>query len=319
MNPSYVEKLIDFPMGPNVRLFLDLRDRVSAPKAASKQSTEAEDLFRKVFLEKLTDTEIKTSDALTDLMEELVGMAYPDLAVKLLESFPNRLELLDFRAQFSAGNAMMLAGELNRAEYFFAQANRCMPTEPAPYINLSRIYLAQGSNDAAHSWAQAGLRVEANNPKLWEAFYRALEANGMKAQSLGEFILSFATKIQSWAGGLLALDILDPENYSKRLEWLSVLEKFYTRDVEFLVQYTALLGMLGQYEAMAEILQPLFDTIEGDDVWRLKIHYVQALLSTDKYDSARESLEKIAQDSELNEMALQTVSELRKELAEFSH
>ncbi len=319
MNPTVVDKLLDFPMGPNVRMFLDLSGLSRPQKIASKQSDEAEILFRNVFLEKLTETEVKTSDALTDLVEELVGMDYPDLAVKLIESFPNRLEVLDFRAQFSAGNAVMLAGELNRAEYFFAQANRCSPTEPAPYVNLSSIYLAQGALDAAYSWAQAGLRVEANNPKLWESLYRAASAAGQKGQALGEQILSFATQIRSWAGGLLALEVLDPENYSKRLDWLSVLEKFYARDVEFLVQYTALLGMLGQYDTMADTLGPIFDSIEGEDVWRLKIHYVQALLSLDKFDLARESLEKIAQDKELNESALQTVEELRKELSDFSH
>ncbi|MCX6123383.1 MAG: hypothetical protein NTV34_01330, partial [Proteobacteria bacterium] len=198
--------------------------------------------------------------------------------------------------QLHLGNACMLTGELARAEGCFTEAQKIVPEEPAPYVNLAQIYAEDQHFDTALTWCLAGLDADKNFLRLWELLawiYQQLDF-----ASAREKIRAQAALRQSWAGASLAVDLFaasedEPDGRAKML----ALDPFYLeglRDVDFLVEYTAALGLAGHYDRIPTVLWQVESQATSGLPWQLYFHTIQAYLGLGRDDEALALIERTA-------------------------
>ena len=322
MMPTQHNLISRFPMGPQIRTWFEIPD--TAYEGHENPSPTADELaqFTDAFLMKLEDSSPKDQNHLVDLLEELVGMNLPLLAVKLVDAYPQLFPDSDFRAQLHLGNAAMLVSDLSRAESAFIEAQRLIPEEPAPYVNLTQIYCYDGLLDKAREWCDAGLNAEPNNPRLWELLawleQQDEKARGGNITSVANEISKLAQTKNSWAGMSLACDLKDPEDVGTKV---SILETFWDegcRDTDYLIEFTAVLGMAGRYDRIPMIFWQVEKQSSQGLPWQLSVHLAQAFLGLGREADAKAVLLKLNDMIELPENARQITSALLNEIQDSS-
>ena len=310
------ELVARYPMGPHMRSWLGIVDADYRGEANDHPTDEETSAFQDSLLAKLEDSEIKSSNQLVDLLEELVGMNLPLLAIKLVDAYLMQFPQDDFRAQLHLGNACMMTGEIVRAEECFRVAQKLVPEEPAPYVNLTQIYCQDRVFADAEAWCKAGLDVDRNNLRLWELLAWMWQQQDLATTK--DRLSEEAKRRHSWAGASLAVDLAqnsddEPDVKAK----LSALEVFYNeglRDHDFLVEYTAVLGMAGQYERIPAIIWQIEKQATSGLPWQLHMHALQAFMGLGRDDQAREALEKITKLDGVPPQARSLLDALRQEL-----
>ena len=302
-------------MGPQMRAWLGVSDQEYVGDRTANPSAEHLASFSERVLQRLEDATPRNSDHLVDLIEELVGMNLPLLAVKLADAYPSLFPHDDFRANLHLGNASMLIGDLAKAEIAFITAQKIVPEEPAPYINLTQIYCHEGALDRAKQWCLAGLEAESDNTRLWEllAWIEQTDA-GASPESAARAIADRAKTLDSWAGTSLASDLLNPED---PLAKLSSLEKFYDdglRDEDFLIEWTAILGMAGRYDRIPSIVWQAEKVATKPVAWQLLAHLAQSYLGLGRDGDALATLDKLSQFQGLPDAAHQSVQAMQQEI-----
>ncbi len=98
---------------------------------------------------------------------------------------------------------------------------------------------------------------------------------------------------------------------------LAALELYYNeglRDHDFLIEYTAVLGMAGQYERIPAIIWQIEKQATSGLPWELHMHALQAFMGLGRDDQAREAVEKIAKLDGVPPQARAALEALRQEL-----
>jgi Tetratricopeptide repeat len=292
-----------FPMGPNMRGWLNISLDVYKGHENTSPTAEAVATFSDAVLEHLEDSSPKNMDQLVDLLEELVGMNMPLLAIKLADAYPRLFPEDDFRAQLNLGNAAMMVSDLARAEEAFVVAQKLVPEEPAPYINLTQIYSHDGLDKKAREWCLAGLDTDPDNTRLWELL-AWMEQQSCRDPSEAPMRLSaIAKERNSWAGMSLACDLINPEDV---LTKLAAIETFWDegcRSLEYLVEFTAVLGMAGRYDRIPSIIWAVEKEATNGLPWQLTLHLAQAYLGLGRDQDAITALEKLNNITNLPEAA----------------
>lgn len=304
-----------YPMGPKVRTWLGVSESDYSGATNETPSLEESDLFQSRVLTQMEDVALVKGDELADLIEEFVGMNLPYLAIRLADAYPGQFLHDDFRSQLHLGNACMLVGEFTRAEECFQKAQKLVPEEPAPYVNLVQIYCQDGHLDTALLWAKAGLDAEPNFLRLWELLAWIYQQQDFPTAK--EKITSDATLRKSWAGTSLAVDLKasELEDPDARLKMIA-LEKFYNeglRDSDFLVEFTAALGMAGAYDKIPAILWQVENQASSGLPWQLYFHTIQAYLGLSRDDQALELIERVSKMNGIPPQARQQLDALRDE------
>jgi tetratricopeptide (TPR) repeat protein len=263
----------------------------------------------------MEDSTPKDADHLTDLLEELVGMNVPLLAMKLADAYPHLFPHDDFRANLHLGNAAMLVGDLAKAEIAFMTAQKIVPEEPAPYINLTQIYCHDGALKQAKDWCLAGLDAESDNTRLWELLaWIEQTAPGSSHESTAKAIADHAKTLNSWAGTSLACDLLNAED---PLTKLAALETFWDeglRDEEFLIEWTAVLGMAGRYDRIPAIVWQAEKAASNQLPWQLMAHLAQSYLGLGRDAEALTTLDKLLRFKGLPDVAHQSIQAMQLEI-----
>jgi len=312
-----LESITNFPMGPKLRTWFQVPD--TSYRGHDNTSPTADDIanFTDAVLKHLQEFSPRDADHLVDLIEELVGMNLPLLAIKMVEAFPEIFPSEDFRAQLHYGNASMLVGDLARAQLAFISAQQIVPEEPAPYINLAQIYCHDGMLHEAYTWCLSGIDADANNPRLWELLAwvdKNLSAQEKSNQECGERLAILARKKNSWAGTSLACELINSDDV---LSKLAALEKFYDeglRDEAFLVEFTALLGVTGEYDRIPAILWQAEKQSSQGLCWQLILHLAQAYMGLGRDDEAVQALDKLNKIKDLPEHAQASSKEMLAEI-----
>ena len=305
-----------FPMGPHLRQWFGLS--ATQYKGAETESVSAEliSAFSDKFLATLEDTTPKNQNHLVDILEELVGMNLPLLAIKFVESYPTLFPHDDFRAQLHYGNASMLIGDLARAETAFIAAQKLVPEEPAPYVNLTQIYCHDDLLEKAKEWCLAGLNIDSENARLWElAAWLEQRRNSETTQkdTVAKNIAILAREKNSWTGTSLACDLQDSEDPAAKADALTLFWDTGVRDPEFLIEYTAVLGVAGRYDKIPPIVWQA--KASGKTPWQLLIHLAQAHLGLGHPDDALEALNNANQYKDLSQEARSMIDALKAELS----
>lgn len=312
-----LESITNFPMGPKLRAWFQVPD--TSYRGHNNTSPTAEDIanFTDALLKHLQELSPRDADHLVDLIEELVGMNLPLLAIKMVDAFPEIFPSEDFRAQLHYGNASMLVGDLARAQLAFISAQQIVPEEPAPYINLAQIYCHDGMLHEAQTWCRSGLDADANNPRLWELLAwvdKNLHVNEKSNKECGERLAILAGEKNSWAGASLACELINSDD---ALSKLAALEKFYDeglRDEAFLVEFTALLGVTGRYDRIPAILWQAEKQSSQGLCWQLILHLAQAYMGLGRDDEAVQALDKLNKVKDLPEHAQAISKEMLAEI-----
>lgn len=304
-----------YPMGPKLRSWLGISESDYLGATNEHPSAQQVEAFQERLMSQMEDVQITSGDALCDLLEELVGMNMPLLAIKLVDSYPTVFLADDFRSNLHLGNACMLVSEFARAEECFRTAQKLVPEEPAPYVNLVQIYCQDRHMDTALSWALAGLDADPNFFRLWELLawiYQQQDFSTAKDRINAE-----AKARNSWAGTSLAVDLAssgdeEPDPRAKMI----ALEPFYNageRDYDFLVEYTAALGLAGLYEKIPAILWQVERQASKGLPWQLYFHVIQAYLGLSRDDQALEVIEKVSKMDGIPPQAREQLEMLTKE------
>lgn len=303
----------NFPMGPNVRGWLNVSPEDYRGDQNTSPTAEAVADFIDVVLEQLETTSPKNREHLVDLLEELVGMNMPLLAIKLTDAYPLLFPKDDFRAQLNLGNAAMLISDLARAEDAFVVAQQLVPEEPAPYINLAQIYSHDGLAAKAREWCLAGLDTDQDNTRLWELLaYMEQQTCGDAAEGAKSLAI-LAKKRNSWAGLSLSCDLINPEDVLTKLKALEPFWNEGSRDLEYLIEFTAVLGMAGQYDKIPSIIWTVEKEATNGLPWQLILHLAQAYLGLGRDDDALLALEKLNNIRGLPDAARDAAETIRSE------
>ena len=308
-----------YPMGPTLRAWLKIAESGYRGYENASPSGEHVALFTDALLDSFENSVPDDDSHLVTLLEELVGMNMPLLAIKLVDAYPQLFPQEDFRAQLHLGNASMLVGDLARAEDAFIKAQSLVPAEPAPYINLAQIYCHDGLHQQARDWCLAGLDAEPDNTRLWELLawteQNAPANSSNSPTAVARELARIAKEKNSWAGMSLACDLENPEDVIAKL---AALETFWNegfRGHDYLIEYTAVLGMAGQYDRIPGIIWTAERELTNGLPWQLILHLAQAHLGLGRDEDALASLEKLNNISDLSEGARAAAEAIRAEVA----
>ncbi len=314
-----LEKSFDvgiFPMGPNLREWFGLSGNQYRGADNSSPSADQVANFSHLFVRSLEDNAPKNPSHLVDILEELVGMNFPLLAIKFVDSYQQLFPHGDFRAQLHYGNASMLVGDLARAESAFVAAQKIVPEEPAPYINLTQIYCHDQLYTKAREWCLAGLDVDQENTRLWELaawLEQSGDGENLSRETVANNIARLASEKNSWAGTSLACDLKNPDDALTKANALEVYWNNGVRDLPFLIEYTAVLGMAGRFDKIPTIV---WQSKSGEKTpWQLLVHLAQANLGLGRPEDAREALETASKNNELTHEARSIIDGLMTEIA----
>jgi tetratricopeptide (TPR) repeat protein len=318
MTDQHIPLHASYPMGPKVREWMNISEQTyrGGDQEPSNDITHA---FQTAFLARVEDAAISEGEKLADILEELIAMDLPLLAIKLVDTNLSAFMQDDFRSQLHLGNACMMVGEHARAEDCFRAAQKIVPEEPAPYVNLAQIYCHDELYDDAKAWCHAGLNIEPNNTRLWELLAWLLQKT-IGLEGAKEEISNLANKHHSWAGTSLAADLRigsEPSDLSDVQAKLGALEPFFNegvRDHDFLIEYTAILGSCGQYEKIPAILWQVEKSTTSKLPWQLRLHAIQAFMGLGRDDQALESIIKLSGETDLPVSVRSTLDSLKSEI-----
>lgn len=265
--------LYRYPKGPKLTAWLLQESPIEhSPLKEISPSEKAQfsEQVRELFTELSAPTK---EDDFIDLVDELVAMDLPILALSLLDAYPEKAEgFLSFRRFHVESTASLLSGEFSRAEQSLCAAQAAIPEEPAPYVNLAQLYEQQGDRNRALEWCDLGMEVCPNHFPLWEVF-ASMQPN--EPDVMFKNILQKAKQHASWVGHSLAAD-LDPDKNQQSLAYY--LDPFYKqgeREEAFLAEYTGALGAAGDFDRVVKVIA-LELSSNRELGWPLHLHSLQA-------------------------------------------
>lgn len=312
MQRAEFSEIRHYPMGPKTRSFLAISDTDYRGGDAPMDSAEHRTRFSEYVMDILSQRPQTSEDELTDLIDELVAMDLPHLVLAVAAKFPALKTYKDFRCQLSLGVAAMLASDFDLAEETLRAAQEMLPAEPAPYINIVQILIAQSRIDEALVWCESGLEQEPNNHALWELMAHLRQiADG---EAFPEMIMRLANQFNSWAGLSLAASLSSSgDRYLK----VNLLDKLYAqgeRDQQFLIEYTAALGIAGDMEKIPQVIWLAETSTGGQPLnWQLYLHAAQACLAMDRFQESLTWLDKAEKSKVLPDEARAALVELKTE------
>ncbi len=298
-----------FPMGPSLRKYLGINAEYRGDQGA-KVTDELASHFGQALIDYAADHPVVDGAALVNLLEELVTMDMPGAALRMHEAHADIFPAGDFRAQFHLGNAAMLAGSLVVAENAFSEAQKLVPGETSPYVNMAQILIHDQRYDEARHWIEAGLAVDPNHCGLWELLAWVFQQQGGSENPISshKLVEKIARELNSWAGLSLAADLVAPDEPERKL---AVLEEIYSEgnsSEEFLVEYTAVLGQCGLYDRIAPVIWRAKSALAGKPYsWKLQLHLIQSQIATEQLNEARESLNALQKAKGVPASVIETV------------
>lgn len=299
----------DYPMGPTVRRYLGIEDQQY--RGATQPGNQRDEDFEAFMSQFIQRNPIESPNMAVDMVEEFCGMGQPYLALVVASVFDDEILDQEFRWHFALGNAAHMAGDYELAENYWMDAHRCVPEEPAPYVNLAELLFHQQRDEDALRWALEGLNIDTNNYRLWETI--AAIQQEKYGNLVGEKIQELATARGSWAGISLAAMLIAPEDQLLRAQRLQELYDSGQRDGSFLVEFTAALGVALQYEKIPPIIWLAEKDGKNPLPWQLYAHGGQAQLALDEKKGAKIWIDKALQSPDLPDHARPELEELSKE------
>ncbi|MBC7659751.1 MAG: hypothetical protein H7249_08585 [Chitinophagaceae bacterium] len=280
----------DYPMGPHLQAFLEISAADYRGEGAPAVSAERLQQFSSFLVDYFQDHKPQTHGEFVDLLEEMTSMGLSGAVIQFADFNSDMPIEGDFRALLALGSSLMLESELDEAAMMLRQAQGLAPLELAPYLNLVSIYFSMEQDEEAMAWANRGLAFDANNPRLWE-IVASIYMYADKATA-GEKVRAKAEETLSYAGMSLAAELIDPNDRLLKAQLLGDAFNSGSRDDEFLIEYTAALGMAEQFEKIPQVLWRLENMEKKTLHWKLFAHGAQAFLAMNQQEQAQDLITK---------------------------
>jgi tetratricopeptide (TPR) repeat protein len=254
---------------------------------------------------------VGTQELFVDLLEELTSMGLPSVVVSMAEQYPQFAIDSDFRACLALGSSLMMESELDEAVIVMNQAKALAPSELAPYVNLASIAFSQERDADALLLIDGGLGIDPNNIRLWELIASIYLHD--QAATAGERLRLKASEVNSFAGLSLAAEILAPNDHLLKAQLLEEAFNSGARDDDFLIEYTAALGLAQQFEEIPQLVYRL-EHIEKKQVhWKLYAHAAQAFLALNKEAEAATLISRASRSPDMPANVLQDLQNVYDE------
>lgn len=305
-----------YPMGPSLRAYLKIDDRAYLGESSPRPSEQEAERFSETLIDYFTAQPIASTDQWIDIVEELTAMSLSTVAIFLAEEDFRDEAKEDFRSQLAIGCSYMLEERFEDALVFLQGAQKAEPQETASYVNIASVYYAQKHDQRAKEWILAGLDTEANHKRLWELLASILlHADKTTA---GDEIRHIATDKQSYLGLSLAADFLEPQDPMFKAELLDDLYAGLAEpDAEFLLEYTAALGMAQRYEQIPTVVWKARNIAGTALPWKLYAHVVQAHLAMENLEEASAALKTLKSCEDVSEETLKALEQAIEEEREY--
>ncbi|MCX6128557.1 MAG: hypothetical protein NTX25_05755 [Proteobacteria bacterium] len=303
MSQTGTHQWTDYPMGPNLRSYLGIIDAEYSGEHATRPDEDTMLVFQDYLETRFASQQVTDPALFVDLLEELTAMGLSSVTVKLAETHPDLPIDSDFRACLALGSALMMESELEEAEILLKQAQALAPMELAPYVNLASIAFAEERDAEAAHWITQGLNLDPNHFRLWE-LQASIYLYKDKATA-GTRLRSQAEALNSYAGLSLAAEIIDPNDKLLKAQVLEDVFNSGLRDEDFLVEYTAVLGMAQQFEKIPQLVWRLEHLEKKTIHWKLYAHAAQAFLAMNQEEQAAELIRKVSSSGDIPANVLQ--------------
>jgi tetratricopeptide (TPR) repeat protein len=290
------QKWSTYPMGPTLRRYLGIADQDYKGEHSPPPKADAVTSFSLDLQTAMQSQPVADNYEWLDLIEELTGMGLSRLVCFLAEEDYRSVADQHMEAQLAIGSAYMLEDQFEAALQYLERAHELNPNEIAPYVNITSIHYAHKRDTEAQTWARAGLQVDPNHQRLWEILASTYLAN---QQAAGEQIKAIAEELDSYMGLTLAAELVAPGDALLKAQYL---ESLMTRDElseDYLVEYTAALGLAQQYEKIPGVIWQAERRMQGPLPWKAYAHGAQAYLSMELWDQAEAAIAKLKTNSEV--------------------
>lgn len=269
MSQADFMKWVNYPIGPQMRAWLQLPDIEQATQEFGNQERVA---FTKAVLDHAAKQPVTSIAVLEDLLDELVGMNFPLLALGLFDLCGKNFESpMSFRGLFSLAIAAMLSGDYSQSLKYNFLAHEASPEEPAPYVNIAQILIYQQNYAEAQKWLDAGFKAELNNFNLWQIQGELLFQ--MHSEAFLDQLRDKALGLGSWAGVSLASSQAGGMRIEEKFKFMKDLYDSGEDSLDFVVEYTALLGELERFQEIPPCLWKAERTHKGESLpWQLLYH-----------------------------------------------
>ncbi len=279
-------------MGPVTRRYLNIADADYQGDNSPAPSESELTFFQEAMISMCEKQKPTSSSVFTELLEEWMNMGLSKAAIILFETYVDEFSAdSDFNALQAAGNCYMMESDLDEAIEKLIDAHELEPKEISPLVNIAQIYYAQHNDEKAYEWALAGLRLEPNYSRLWELVASIFMEK--TKEGLSDKIKDLAVELNSYAGLSLAAYLANDKDALLRAQYLELAYDNGIRDEEFLVEYTAALGMAQQYEKIPSIIWNLENVEKKAVSWKLWSHVAQAQLAMEQFERADEVIMKL--------------------------
>jgi len=279
-------------MGPVLYTFLSKKKEISQTDYIQNPSEEFRFYFEQFVQKIFKQTHLTDQQLLIQLMDEFVTMNFPKLVLLLAETNKSLLPESDFHISFILAVSAMLLKDNSLAITMFQQANRQQPQEPAPYINLAKIFLSQGNTKEAENYCLEGFFYEKENKSLWE-IYGQLVYKRYDIESAREHLQQRLQETHSWVGASLA-EHFQAITLEEQLKLYQNLFEKGEKNSGFISEYTAILGYAGKFKKICQIKSQLSD--QHSLHWQTKMHFLQALLTESESTESAEITKELLND-----------------------
>ncbi|WP_141731457.1 tetratricopeptide repeat protein [Oligoflexus tunisiensis] len=317
MSDARLEHWHHYPMGPQLRQYLGISAGEYTGDRSSRPDEKTMAAFQDFLMQVVREKPVANQELYVDLIEELTSMGLPLVAVAITEQYPQFTIDTDFRACLALGSSLMMLGELDEAIVVMNQAKALAPQELAPYVNLASIAFSQEKDADALELIDSGLGIDPDNFRLWELIASIyLHEDRVTA---GDRLRAKATEVNSYAGLSLAAEVIDPNDRLLKAELLEEAFNAGARDDDFLIEYTAALGLAQQFEKIPQLVYRL-EHIEKKKVhWKLYAHAAQAFLALNKEAEAATLISKASRSPDIPANVLQDLQSVYDEQMQAHH
>lgn len=295
--------------------------------------------------EQLIHNEPLPQETFHDLLSELASLGFHHTTLVCIEHHDHHWQNIGFHQLLFEGASAMICKQFPRALSCLQKAHHLMPTEPAPVINLIKIYLDTSELDQARIWLNAGLKAHPNHVTLWSLYVDLLSELNQNHADLGA-LKNKAHELSSWQGHVITQKLKiqyhleqaginpdsspeEPEDQRKiqqittqaTQDLAQILDSFYhteQHNQDFLTEYTAVLGAAGEYEKIPPILWHCRGSSKIPLFWKLEIHGIQAAIALNQFDKAHQLITELLDQRNPNipPDTLQALEEQRQQITQ---
>ncbi len=298
-----------YPMGPHLRRWWGLE---ASTEESIKTTPEEQGIFLEELQKKIALVPCKTQEEVISLMEEILAMGFPLLALKFCDGNQSVWQKNNFFGLRLEGLSSLLVGELDRAEESFIAASELAPKEVACYVNLIKIMIEECRWAEAWDWVDQGLTCQPNHFPLWKEIVALLEKE--KQKDIISTIKDLETKYKSWAASSLLSEWEENPSPEKKLKRLESYYEHGELSYDFLMEYTGALGVLGQYEKITQVIYQS-QSLNGEKIpWQLQTHCLQAHIALEDFSMARKEGKDLLNRKDIPKQTMEHLTEMMKEV-----